>query len=76
MKKIPKPTIMELNGKRPGASAAPMTQTPGSFPPSCRDPFRWARADRSIQQGTAGSSAAVCQRVQRRRQVEVMGICL
>ena len=42
LKKIPKPTIMELISKRPGVSAAPTTRTPGSFPPPCRDPFRWA----------------------------------
>lgn len=52
LKKIPKPTIMKLKGKRPGASAAPMTQTPGSFPPSCRDPFRWIRL--TAPPGTAG----------------------
>ena len=36
---------MELKGKRQrhGAAAAPTTRTPGSFPPSRRDPFRWIR---------------------------------
>ena len=36
---------MELKGKRQrhGAAAAPTTRTPGSFPPSCRDLFRWIR---------------------------------
>ena len=54
LKKIPKPTIMELIGKRPGASAAPTTRTPGSCPLPCRDPFRWARAGRFYQEPLGG----------------------
>ena len=52
LKKIPKSTTMEFDNKRPGASTAPTTRTPGSFPPPCRDPFRWIRL--TAPPGTAG----------------------